>query len=375
LNVAKIFDYKSIGIIGYGTKFRGIGGRLKQRPEDFVVAEILKQDSRSIVRRRGTGYPLYVMSKRNTDVLTAKKVIEQSLGFRINLLGLKDKRAVTHQFVSSRTKASPRSNYYSSSVKCVHIVDTARPLTRRDLLANSFDVKITGCTLDNEAFHSITDALMNLEIPNFFGVQRFGSLHPNHLIGRLIVKRKFKEAASMLSASNEEPLTVLRRVPLRLRRLYISAYQSFLFNKCLSRLLLNGGLPKTTHNEVLMRFRKDVPWVDETIVTRMQSSSSPDYAFVQMCPMPGYSFRSRDNDYWKAMEDVLREEGVRPSDFFVKDLQEVSAEGGLRAASMVGWIRKCDLDNESRMKFILYKGEYATILLRELMKSETTNQT
>ncbi|MDG6933316.1 MAG: tRNA pseudouridine(13) synthase TruD [Nitrososphaerota archaeon] len=364
--------FLGIGIAGYGTEFKGIGGRIKERPEDFVVAEVLAEEARRLIRKRGEGYPLYVMSKWNTDILSAKKTVEGAVKSKVNILGLKDKRAVTHQFVSSRSRTSLRDNWSGGGVKVVHRKDTSRPLTRRELFGNAFDIRISDCLSDNEALVLTKHALENSRIPNFFGMQRFGSVHPNHIVGKYIVKREFAKASALVSDTSDQPLKALRQIPLKVRRLYVSAYQSYLFNRCLSRLLSEGSLPQNTENEVLLEFDRNLPRVGSSFVTH--GTNSKDKCFVQMCPVPGYSFRSRENLYWKAMEEVLKEEGVSPKDFFVKELQEVSAEGGLRPASMIGWLKGWRLEDSTRVRFILYKGEFATILLRELIKDGPTNQ-
>lgn len=364
--------FLSIGIAGYGTEFRGIGGRIKERPDDFVVAEVLTEEARRLIRQKGEGYPLYVMSKCNTDILSAKKTVEGAVKSKVNILGLKDKRAITHQFVSSRSRTALRDNWSGGGVKMVHRKDTSRPLTRRELFGNAFDIRISDCVPNNEALVLAKHALENSRIPNFFGMQRFGSVHPNHIVGKYIVKREFAEASALVSDTFDQPLKALRQIPLKVRRLYVSAYQSYLFNRCLSRLLSEGGLPQNTENQVLLEFDRNLPKVGSSFVTH--GMNSRDKCFVQMCPVPGYSFRSRENPYWKAMEEVLKEEGVSPKDFFIKELQEVSAEGGLRPASMIGWFKGWGLEDSTRVKFILYKGEFATILLRELIKDGLTNQ-
>ena len=62
---------------------------------------------------------------------------------------------------------------------------------------------------------------------------------------------------------------------------------------------------------------------------------------------------------------LFRSEQIRPKDFFVKSMQEVSDEGGFRQVAM-----KCENFSvkEPMVSFTLSRGSYATILLREIMK-------
>ena len=62
---------------------------------------------------------------------------------------------------------------------------------------------------------------------------------------------------------------------------------------------------------------------------------------------------------------ILIQEEITPKDFFIKEMQEVSSEGGFRQASI-----HCSdyLSNENNVEFSLSRGSFATILLREIMK-------
>jgi tRNA pseudouridine13 synthase len=64
----------------------------------------------------------------------------------------------------------------------------------------------------------------------------------------------------------------------------------------------------------------------------------------------------------------MEEESVFMKDFYIKELQEVSVEGGFRQASMLCKEFSYSLNDFLETKFVLNKGSYATILLRELMK-------
>ena len=121
---------------------------------------------------------------------------------------------------------------------------------------------------------------------NFYGYQRFGSKRPvTHLIGKAILQRDFDKAVDLVlsftsdydSKENNEirqkladkqnykqyfekipkqmdierivlkemiehdnALRAIRAIPLSLRRFYIQAYQSFIFNKSLSAAFADG---------------------------------------------------------------------------------------------------------------------------------------
>jgi tRNA pseudouridine13 synthase len=356
------------GVTGYGTSFGGIGGRLKEKPEDFVVAELLNSQGRDCIRPAGSGFPLFILMKRSMDEFTAKRRLQHLTGLRVNILGLKDKEAVTYQFASVRRRADVQKIIDLGSGRAVHVADSARPLTRGDMFGNAFRTTLRGVRWEEECLLTLTSALEEGRIPNFYGEQRFGISNSNHIVGKCLVGRKFDEAANLIFGGNPpyaDPIRSIRMLPVRLRRLFVASYQSFLFNKCLSLMLAEGGLPQAGPG-LFYRFSRHKPSVAESVYDTTKRTE--DVVSVRLCPLPGYSFRKKQDEYWLRMAQVMEEEGVRPADFYLKEMQEVSAEGGLRASAMIGWIRGWQLLDSVKISYVLYKGEYATVLLRELMK-------
>jgi tRNA pseudouridine13 synthase len=84
-------------------------------------------------------------------------------------------------------------------------------------------------------------------------------------------------------------------------------------------------------------------------------------------PLAGYAFRD-NNRFSIIVKKVVEEESVAMKDFYIKELQEVSVEGGFRQASILCKEFSYSLNDSLETKFVLNKGSYATILLRELMK-------
>jgi len=83
-------------------------------------------------------------------------------------------------------------------------------------------------------------------------------------------------------------------------------------------------------------------------------------------PFVGYSYYKKTRfDY--QISKILKQEEITPKDFFVKEMQEVSSEGGFRQAA----INCFDyLSHGNTVEFSLSRGMFATILLREIMKPE-----
>src|SRR5579875_3301067 len=214
---------EKFGMLCYGTEFKGIGGIIKKVPEDFVVAEVLKHENSG-------RYPLFVLSKRIADTLEAKAIFERLTGLSVNILGLKDRYAITYQFLSSRRKMSAERRVEGKNFYALQVARTVRPLTKADLLGNSFKITIRNAEINTDILELLKKELEEGRIPNFYGPQRFGERISNHEIGRLIIKREFDEAARLVFGDKlpkNDSIASLRSIPIQLRRLYISSYQSY----------------------------------------------------------------------------------------------------------------------------------------------------
>ncbi|MDG6928542.1 MAG: tRNA pseudouridine(13) synthase TruD [Nitrososphaerota archaeon] len=352
------------GARGYGTSFQGIGGTIKLREEDFEVSELLSDAHGASPSLKGRGFPLFAVTKRGRTTGEAKSAMERALRVRLNVLGLKDRAAVVHQFASARGRGTVPAEWRTPGVRALYVADTREPLARSDLFGNAFRVVVSGAREDGSRLRELRDSLRGGLVPNFYGGQRFGSRRPNHLVGRAIVKGEFGQACGLAGLKEGDgAVGALRRVPLPIRRLYVNAYQSYLFNRCLSGVLEGGGLPA---GELCIGRHPDAVLVDGRI--RRAGEVGGSLLPVPLCPLPGYAFRDRGDAYSRAMAAVLAEEGVAARDFFVKEMQEVSAEGGLRPASMIGWVRGWRMGGGVELRFVLYRGSYATVLLREAVK-------
>ena len=364
-------DELAIGIEAYATDLKGTGGRTKTLPEDFLVSEVLVDDSKKLfLRKRSGGYPLYVLCKRNVGTLEARERVQWATGMSMNALGLKDKRALTYQFLSARKKAEePTPEVREGDFVAKWAAETVRPLKRVDLLGNFFRVRIHGFNGEESDANQVGDLLDSGGLPNFFGSQRFGRDRPNQLVGEAIVRRKFADAARMLldqELAESEAILALRRVPLALRQLLVQSYQSYLFNRMLSAALeRHGSLP--TDAWTYMAKGRTTPLVNESYF-RDPSGVGHSFMAVPLGQLPGFAFRNRHDSYSVALADVLEEAGITPKDFFIKEMQELSLEGGYRPAPMVGWYKGCLMDACAEVRLGLYSGCYATVFLRELMK-------
>lgn len=381
-----------IGISSYTTKYAGCGGKIRQHNEDFAVSEVLAQKTLDSLSKDG-GFAVYKLKKSGIDTTHALDLVFRKTGVRLKALGLKDASAVTEQFVCAMAKNKTLSDYSNGKITIQKIGFAKKPLSAKDMAGNKFIIKISG------AAKSPSDFAESDRILNFYGYQRFGSKRPvTHLVGKALIQKRFGDAVTlMLSHTSEhdaeentkirkemadrskladlyktipkqmdlervllremiehgDPKKAMSALPLSLRRLFVDAYQSYIFNLTLSRAFEYG-------EEVFSAQDGDVCYRKNAEIGKYEMDKSQQLAV----PLVGYSyFKKTRFDFH--ISKILQDEGVRPSDFYIKEMQEASAEGGFRTAAIS--CKNLSIRGDM-VSFELQRGSFATMVLREMMK-------
>jgi len=417
--LAELDDF--IGMAAYSTDTPGIGGRLRESPEDFQVREVLVGGSELPERPapRPGNWVWGVVRKRGIDTLTMVERLAGRLGVpldRVSYGGLKDANAVTVQIVSV-LGVSP-SDFLGAGDGYFQVLDAFTmdgPCTSKSIYGNAFNIVVRGAREEG-----VWDALSQARergVPNFFGYQRFGTRRPNtHLIGRMIVTGDYEGAVREIAGSprpgEPEParearelfdagkvgealkefprgyraerivashllrrggdyVGALRRLPTDLLRLYVESYQSYLFNKSLSERLVRG-LPinsAVAGDSVLLLDESGLPTVHRAVVTdgvrdRINELIRRGRAAVASALI---GFRTGESSLMEWEREMLRNEGVSAQSFKIKSIPEASASGGWRILDSAPRVEEVKLSPLS-LRFVLRRGMYATALMRELMK-------
>ena len=398
------------GMECYCTSFAGTGGSIKQDSSGFVVSELADDRLAGITSRTYDGahhYPLYVLEKSGIDSNHALLEIEKEHGLRLRVMGIKDARAVTRQHAGAqRAQKDPPRQLATKHCRISLQGFTKRPLGREFLAGNEFEITIRGSAGGIDAFVPEIG-----KIANFYGLQRFGSERlVTHLAGKEIVRRDFGRAVHLLLCYTTEydtdasreirrrcedpanygqalrmmprgmdierqllsalvagkgPVDALRAVPITIRRLFVQAYQAFVFNRCLSRAVMEGEDISRPQADDLC-FEMEGPATFGRVRKFDQSSGA---VMVPAVRMAGYTFQPGKGRFETITRDLLEQEGVVAKDFSIKEMPELSQQGGFRQAPL--WCRDfAHRQNPLVVSFKLPKGSYATTLLRELMKPE-----
>jgi len=301
--------------------------KLKEIPEDFVVIE------RSNFEFGTEGkYIYFKMKKKNYNTTRALEHIASKLRVPLEWFGFagnKDKKAVTEQFCSVKgvsVNALKSVELEDISIEIMGLGDI--PISLGNLKGNYFEIVIR--EIDEKP-------LIKDKFVNYFGPQRFGQ--NNVEIGRCLIKKDFKEACRIMGKEDVIPVEYLNSISRKISRIYTHAYQSYIWNKTVERIISKG--------------------ID-----------------VDEVPLIGFGTEFDNEEVKEICKEVMKEEGVKKRDFIIRQLPELSCEGDMRKVYCdVSQLEIYDLEDNDlgsgkkcKVKFFLGKGCYATEFIRQLIE-------
>jgi len=402
--------------------------------EGYVKRGVL---SSSALKER---YLLCVLVKRNWDMFQALRLIAEQLGIGTNYIhfaGIKDAKAITAQHITVEGVSPEEIRKVQVKDVEIRLIGYFRSkLSSYFLFGNNFHIAIRAISHTKFTIKKrITKTIEELEaiggVPNFFGHQRFGTTRPiTHSVGKAIVKGNFRRAAMLFLAKqspHEHPESrqareqlhatqdfkqalknfpkqlryerlmlghlakdpddyagAFRRLPIKLRELFPQAYQSYLFNKFLSRRIACGlSLVRAEVGDYVVNVeRSGLPMLTMHKIASAEALTEINKAIEAgkmrlAIPLIGFKQRTSLGVQGETEKQILEEEAISQEDFKIPAAPEISARGELRTAITplnnfsLNEISE-DSANPSKHKaevsFTLYRGSYATILLRELVK-------
>jgi tRNA pseudouridine13 synthase len=411
---------QDLGLHWYISDTPPIGGVLKQSAEDFIVDEIPIPESFGT-----TGKHLICrLTKKNWESHRAIKEIAKKLRIshrRFGWAGTKDRRAVTTQYIS--IYEIPAERIGEVKLKDIRLEAVGRsdsPLHLGELLGNRFEITIKKCFPEElEKRVDAVSATVSAGLPNYFGIQRFGALRPvTHLVGKALLQGEFEEAVALyigMTSTSEPVHTITARetyyrtrnirealheipvqlsyeramlhhlsdrkddfrgafgaIPPKLLSMFISAYQSYLFNRTLShRLELGHSLFEPVPGDRLL-FRNG----KEDVVTDRNLQTAAVHIRRGACTialfMPGGEVPTAHGPMDHYTLALMEEDGISHESFAaIGDLvHNTRFSGALRQIVLRSDIQAAVGDTEVQLEFCLLPGQYATTVCREYMKAD-----
>jgi tRNA pseudouridine13 synthase len=349
----------------YSLAHASIDFHFKQTPRDFVVEEI------PLYEFSGEGEHLILfVRKKNLSTTEMIGQIARYLGIKnkeIGYAGLKDKHAMTKQYISLHRKHEEAMEGFNfEGIKILSKTYHNNKIRIGHLRGNRFYIKLK--KVNPTSATKIDEVLKNIEkegMPNFFGYQRFGNDGDNHILGEKLAKGEARE-----------------RNP-RVKRLLINAYQSHLFNLWLSRRLEINSLV-ASFSEVELETLLNLPNQE---VQKMKAQKHV-FKLLDGDIMEHYP-HGRLFEFSHDAEDLKR--------FYERDItvtgllcgkkathakslartiekeydDEINADGARRYA----WVYPTEIEGrfnkqeaQYELNFTLPKGSYATVLIEEIAK-------
>jgi tRNA pseudouridine13 synthase len=328
----------------------GIGGRIKTVPEDFEVEEIPAYSP------SGAGGFLYLwVEKRDMGAEYFVRQVARRLGLgpgEVGTAGLKDRHALTRQMVSVPDHVEERlGSLDGEGIRLLSVGRHGNKLRPGHLHGNRFRILLRDTEpAAAERLGPLLERLRAEGLANFYGPQRFGKDGETVRLG-----------LNLLHGSASK----VRR-PF-LRKLALSAAQSALFNHYLARRMADGLLRHVLPGDVMAKWPFGGMFVAVDLPREQARLEARET--VPAGPIFGRKMFRAGGDAAVREEQVLQDAALTPASFqgFGKLLP------GTRRHNLV-YVDDLTAAAESdgiRLSFSLPAGGYATVLLREVTKSDS----
>lgn len=341
-----------------------IDAYFKQNKDDFVVTEVPLYDF------SGDGEHLIVkFRKKDLSTWDALKVFSDVLGVKnkdIGYAGLKDKNAMTVQTISMpKSFETKLATFAHPNIKILETTYHNNKIKIGHLKGNKFFIRLkkvngTGHT----QIVSILKKIKEFGIPNYFGFQRFGIDGDNYKKGEALIKGELKVK------------------DIKLRQMYLNAYQSFSFNDWLSkRIEVSKIIDSFAPRDISVMLNIDEATIKEVkkqshIFKILPGELMHHYPYGKIfiaedLQSEADKFMARD----RVPTGILCGAKVKVSEGFAWQIEQNYQKNiNLDGARRFAWVfpenmehRYNEIEAQFELSFYLPKGSYATVLIEELL--------
>jgi len=308
-----------------------VRGLIRQRPEDFVVAEQLA------FRPTGEGEHLYLLvrkSDQNTRWVARQLARQLGLPYRsVGIAGMKDRHAVTTQWFSLHLPGRPDPDVSRLGREGIEIVDAIRhsgKLRTGALSGNRFRIVIRNIVGSREALRQRMEDFRSQAVPNYFGPQRFG--HDGANLDLLSGDALGRDA----------------------RAFGLSALRAALFNRWLMERITAGTWTERLEGEILYR-SGERRYAHELQCGRADDAQPTGLLWGAGDNQATGAARLAENEFFAAYPDTCA---------LIEQFQP-------RLMRRPLWLKPADLEFDLRedvleLRFSLGRGQFATVAIREL---------
>jgi len=377
--------------------------KVKQLPEDFRVEELT-----DVIPGLVGSFGFYRLDKVGWTTHDAVSLICRHWKLdpkRLSYGGLKDRHAETRQYLTIHN--GPERNFEQNRIKLVHLGRTPEPFGSSLIRGNRFGLILRHLTKEQvDSALQALDHVRKFGVPNYFDDQRFGSVgRGGGYIAREMVHGRFEDALKLAlvepyehdrgPAKREKAILrgswgdwfklkaelprgharnlvdyllvhpadfkgAVARLHPELGTLYLSAYQSYLWNRQLDRYL-RYLLPATSLKEIELKTgRSAVPTAINDV----------DLDEWKTLALPLLSARVKTST--PAIDALLADEGLTLDKLKIPGMERPYFSKGERSACLLPQAVTAEPGTDDlnagrkllRLNFELQRGSYATMIVK-----------
>jgi tRNA pseudouridine13 synthase len=382
--------------------------KLKQLPEDFAVEELNKFEL-----KESGNYKLYLLEKKSMETFYLLSYLSKKNNIPVSefgIAGLKDKHAVTKQYLTIPKKYDIKTiKEQNFSLNFLGFV--SEQLKSGDLQGNKFTITVRDVKKGEVEGIINKSKAIDQGMPNYFDSQRFGSVLNREFIAKYLIKKDYEKAVKLFLTETskfekadvkkdkkkilenweflskisikiktfriiieeflktKDWLKAYKKIPNNLREIYISAYQSYLWNECVKELLRQKidkkRLYSVKYNIGSLEFYKSISEEEKKSLPETFKTISHD-------------IKPTETEK-KIIEKILAREEIKIEDFDIRQQtdsffksheRKVIIFPGSFSISEPQVDELNDKGKNNRFKFIvsfsMSKGSYATIATKRL---------
>ena len=395
----------------------GTGGVIKESFDDFFVEEI------PLYKAGGSGTHTYMfIEKKGLSTSEAIDRISRALNILrkdVGSAGLKDARAVARQWLSvEHIDSEIIAAMQIANIKILEITRHTNKLKPGHLAGNRFVIKLRLPQIPLHQAALLAEQIMSVlakrGVPNYFGLQRFGSRKNSHLLGYAVIKSDFEQFIDILlgrphpddippvaaacvfyeQGQYQKALEAWPRVNREQRRalqfliksggdkkkafdafdkymkaFYISSYQSYLFNMVLARRM--PDIDSLLVGDMAYKHDNGACFAVEDAAA--EQARCDNFQISPTGPLLGHRMTELTGPAGQIENTVLADAKLDEKD--LKRMKRLGARGGRRPLRFQprNWMVYCGQDDNGdflQLEFELDSGCYATMLLREIAKKD-----